>query len=73
MLFRSPLDRFSVVTALQSAREKQEILTGLLYVDPDAHDLHDLLETSERPLNSLVEEDLCPGSALLEKINSGKR
>lgn len=68
-----PLDRFSAVTALQSAREKQEILTGLLYVDPDAHDLHDLLETSERPLNSLVEADLCPGSALLEKINSGKR
>lgn len=68
-----PLDRFSAVTAMQKAKEKSEILTGLLYVDPEAQDLHDLLETSDTPLNAMAPEEVCPGSDVLEKINAGKR
>ncbi|MDM7920732.1 MAG: 2-oxoacid:ferredoxin oxidoreductase subunit beta [Pyrinomonadaceae bacterium] len=68
-----PLDRFSAINAMQRAKQNNEILTGLLFVDPDSRDLHDILETTERPLNALSEADLCPGNAALETINAGLR
>ena len=46
---------------------------GLLYVDPEATDLHDRLDTTARPLNQLSTADLTPGSAALAKINAGLR
>ena len=48
-------------------------MTGLLYVEPDAADLHGHLNTVETPLNALGEKELCPGSAALEKINASLR
>ena len=68
-----PLNRISAMNAVQNARGKGEILTGLLYMDPDTSDLHDLIQTSERPLNSLTKEDLCPGVNILADINEGLR
>ena len=68
-----PLDRASATNAMLRARARGEILTGMLYMDPDSRDLHDLIETSERPLNSLGKTDLCPGSEALSKINAGLR
>ena len=49
------------------------ILTGVLYVNPESTDTHEILNTCERPLNSLGEEDLCPGSEALWEINEGHR
>jgi 2-oxoglutarate ferredoxin oxidoreductase subunit beta len=68
-----PLDRLSSAMAMQSAKKKGEILTGLLYVDPKSSDLHDILQTSETPLNKLTKAELCPGSAALESINAALR
>lgn len=68
-----PLDRTSAMSAIQEARKKSEILTGLLYMDPDPPDLHAILDTTERPLNALTVADLCPGSGALAKINDGLR
>jgi 2-oxoglutarate ferredoxin oxidoreductase subunit beta len=68
-----PLNRISAMNAVQHARVNGEILTGLLYIDPETSDLHDMIETSERPLNSLTEADLCPGAKALVKINAGLR
>ena len=68
-----PLDRLSAINAVQSAKMKGEILTGLLYLDPETNDLHNLLNTSEHPLNKLTKNDLCPGSDILQKINSSLR
>ena len=65
-----PLDRLSSAKAMQSAKKKGEILTGLLYVDPDSTELHDILQTSETPLNKLTEVQLCPGSKALDSINA---
>ena len=48
-------------------------MTGLLYVDPDASDCHDILDTVQQPLNELGPEELCPGSAALEAINASYR
>jgi 2-oxoglutarate ferredoxin oxidoreductase subunit beta len=68
-----PMDRFSAVTAVQNVREKGEILTGLLYVDTDSKDLHDIIQSSDRPLNTLTQTELCPGSAALAKVNESLR
>ncbi|PIE60658.1 MAG: 2-oxoglutarate ferredoxin oxidoreductase subunit beta [Desulfobulbus propionicus] len=66
-------DRRQAIDALEQHKEKGRILTGLLYVDPESTDCHEILGTSKQPLNKLNEEDLCPGSATLEKINEGFR
>ena len=50
-----------------------EVVTGLLYVDPEATDLHGALRTSSTPLNKLAEAALCPGAAALAKINASFR
>jgi 2-oxoglutarate/2-oxoacid ferredoxin oxidoreductase subunit beta len=68
-----PMDRLSAMNAVQNAKLKGEILTGLLYMNPDSNELHDVLATSERPLNSLSESDLCPGSSVLADINKRLR
>lgn len=68
-----PLDRFSAINAVQRSKRKGEILTGLLYLDESSQDLHDLIQTTERPLNGLSESDLCPGNAALEKLNASLR
>ena len=64
-----PEDRISVVNALQQARVKNEILTGLLYVNTEWKDLHGTLNTVGTPLNKLSEKELCPGTKVLDKIN----
>ncbi len=68
-----PLNRVSAINAVQNARGKGEILTGLLYIAPEAGDLHELLETNDKPLNSLTKDDLCPGSETLDQINASLR
>ncbi len=49
------------MTFLQKHAAKGQIVTGLLYVDPDAEDLHAHLNTVETPLNTLDEKDTVPG------------
>ncbi|MEQ1605269.1 MAG: 2-oxoacid:ferredoxin oxidoreductase subunit beta [Pyrinomonadaceae bacterium] len=68
-----PLDRISAMNAVQKSRINGEILTGLLYVHPETTDLHEMIKTSDRPLNSLSESDLCPGSDALAKLNASLR
>ncbi len=68
-----PEDRIAAVNALQKARAKEEILTGLLYVNTEWKDLHRTLNTSEIPLNQLKENTLCPGNQALSLINEGFR
>ena len=49
--------------AIVRAAEKGEVLTGLLYLSPNAKDLHAHLNTYEtRPFNQLAEKDLSPGA-----------
>jgi 2-oxoglutarate/2-oxoacid ferredoxin oxidoreductase subunit beta len=68
-----PQDRISAASALQKARARGEILTGLLYVNTQFNDLHATLNTSHIPLNKLTEKELCPGSKALADINAGFR
>ena len=66
-------DRLAAQAFLQKHAAKGQVVTGLLYVDPDAEDLHAHLNTVPAPLNGLEAKDLCPGSAALEKINASLR
>jgi 2-oxoglutarate ferredoxin oxidoreductase subunit beta len=68
-----PLDRMSSIIAVQKAKQKGEILTGLLYLDPESSDLHNILKTSDRPLNALTKDELCPGSDALAALNTSLR
>lgn len=69
----NPEDRLSAANALLKARAKGEILTGLIYMEQDANELHDILNTCDTPLNELRESTLCPGNIVLEGINAGFR
>ena len=68
-----PTDRINAMNNIQAHAAKGEILTGLLYVDPKANDLHEHLNTCEAPFNTLGAKELCPGAGMLEKINASLR
>lgn len=69
----NPLDRFSAINAMQKAKSEGEILTGLLYLNGDHKDLHQLIQTTDTPLNKLTEKELCPGNDILQAINDSLR
>jgi len=68
-----PTDRIKAMHYLQQRAAAGEVVTGLLYVDPTAIDLHEHLNTIETPLNRLDAHELCPGSIALDRINAGLR
>jgi 2-oxoglutarate ferredoxin oxidoreductase subunit beta len=69
----NPSDRAAAINYLQERSASGEIVTGLLYVDPAAEDMHDNLNSVSRPLNALKDSELVPGSALLAKLNASLR
>src|SRR5512132_1015075 len=66
-------DRTAALGFLQHHAAKGQIVTGLLYVEPEAEDLHAHLRTVDTPLNALDEKDLCPGQTVLKKFNDSLR
>lgn len=68
-----PHDPVAALAHVQEHQAAGEVVTGLLYVDPDASDCHEVLDSVQRPLNSLDEDDLCPGNEALAKINANWR
>jgi 2-oxoglutarate ferredoxin oxidoreductase subunit beta len=68
-----PQNRQSAMNAMHHAKQKGEILTGLLYLNTETKDLHHILKTVAEPLNILNEAQLCPGNKALQEINAGFR
>ena len=68
-----PTDRVAAMNYVHAHHASGEVVTGLLYVDTDAHDLHQHLDTVAAPLNTLSERELSPGAAILGKINASLR
>jgi 2-oxoglutarate/2-oxoacid ferredoxin oxidoreductase subunit beta len=68
-----PRDRVRAMNYLQEQHARGELVTGLLYLEPEPHDLHAALNTVEVPLNSLGVEALCPGSKALDAIMADYR
>jgi len=69
----NPFDRRSAMMALMDHAQSGTILTGLIFLDKNSRDLHDVLDTSHRPLNQLEESELCPGNKMLVNINASLR
>ena len=63
-------DRLAAMSHVAAHESRGEILTGLLYVNASAEDLHEHLRTVDVPLNSLNARELCPGAAALAAINA---
>jgi len=61
------------IGALEEAKKDNQILTGILYLNPDSEDFHDIINTIETPLNRMTETDLCPGNATLQAFNDSLR
>jgi 2-oxoglutarate ferredoxin oxidoreductase subunit beta len=68
-----PSDRVGAMNHLQERHALGEVVTGLLYVDTSAEDLHRHLNTVEKPLNQLRDAYLCPGSKVLDALNASLR
>ncbi len=60
--------RYAAINALEHHREKGRILTGILHVNEILQDTHDILETTDMPLNALTQKELCPGNQKLQQI-----
>ena len=68
---RSDRPRPLVSPTSASGRRKGEVVTGLLYLSPDSSDVHEQNNTVATPLAQVPFEQLCPGSAELEKLQRG--
>jgi len=68
-----PTDRAKVTAFLDQNQVEGQIVTGLLYVDESAPDLHELSQTSETPLVDIPYEKLCPGAAALDRLQEDYR
>ena len=68
-----PRDRIAALNLVQQRQARGEVVTGLLYVDPEGDDLHGHLGTVETPLNALGPTELGPGAAALARINAALR
>jgi 2-oxoglutarate ferredoxin oxidoreductase subunit beta len=68
-----PTDRIGAMNYIQQHHALGEVVTGLLYVDPDAADLHQHLNTSNTPFNQLEADRLCPGTEVLARLNAALR
>jgi 2-oxoglutarate ferredoxin oxidoreductase subunit beta len=66
-------DRVAAMNYMQEHQSRGEVVTGLLFVDKESEDLHGHLNTVDVPFNRLGKAELCPGTALLAKINASLR
>jgi 2-oxoglutarate ferredoxin oxidoreductase subunit beta len=66
-------DRTAALSYLQDRQAAGEIVTGLLYLEPEPECLHERLQTVDAPLNSLSTADLCPGRSALARVNASRR
>jgi 2-oxoglutarate ferredoxin oxidoreductase subunit beta len=66
-----PTDRRKVLNYLQENRDT--IATGLLFVDEEVADLHEMNHTPATALSRLPYEKLCPGAAALNELQEDFR
>ena len=55
-----PTDKVGAMSYLEAHRARGEVVTGLLYLQPDSGDLHDAQHTVATPLNALSDARWCP-------------
>ena len=68
-----PSDRQKVEEYIRDRHSRGEIVTGLLYVDESAKDVHELNHTPAEGLNKVPYSKLCPGAAELASMQASFR
>ena len=63
-------DRIYKYYSINEAEKNGKVLTGLLYINPEVKDHVEILNITDKPLNQFTDNELCPGSAKLVKINA---
>ena len=64
----NPTNRIEALKRLAEAREHDEVLTGLFYLDAEHPNFVDMLNLAENPLATLPQEVTRPAKGTLEKI-----
>jgi len=68
-----PTDKNAAMNYILEHQARGEVVTGLLYAKPGSVDLHEHLNTSEVAFNKYTAGELCPGAAMLERLNASLR
>jgi 2-oxoglutarate ferredoxin oxidoreductase subunit beta len=68
-----PTDREKAFGYVKRRMREGEYLTGLLYVETEGREMHEINHTVETPLNEMPFESLCPGAGALDGILSRYR
>lgn len=63
----------SAQAAIRRHQDQGSVLTGLLYMDPQSQDFHQMINSVKGPLRDLDETALCPGQKALDAINASFR
>jgi len=64
-----PTNRTKAVKMLEEAIRKNWLITGLIYIDPNAENIFDKYNLINKPLNRCTPKEIRPSEELLEKIN----
>ena len=68
-----PMDRDRAYAYVRERQLAGEVVTGLLYLDPDPREMHDVMHTIEQPLWDAPFGQLCPGGDALESLMANYR
>ena len=68
-----PRDSNAAIMTIRKSEATGAVATGLLYINEEQEDLHDVLASDARPLNMVPMAELCPGSKALDGINQRLR
>ncbi|GAB4488491.1 MAG: 2-oxoacid:ferredoxin oxidoreductase subunit beta [Anaerolineales bacterium] len=64
-----PTSKIGALTMLETAREDNLLVTGLIYIDEKKPDMIAMHNLTDRPLNRLTEKELRPAPETIAKIN----
>ncbi|MCB0404867.1 MAG: 2-oxoacid:ferredoxin oxidoreductase subunit beta [Bdellovibrionales bacterium] len=68
-----PSDRASALKLIHDGVQTKELVTGLLYFNPEMPDHNTILNLSPTPLTQLGEKDLNPGPEVIKKLNASMK
>jgi 2-oxoglutarate ferredoxin oxidoreductase subunit beta len=63
-----PTNRESAYAHIRACQQRNEVATGLLFIDEQGADMHAVSKTVKTPLVDLPYSELCPGNAALQKL-----
>jgi 2-oxoglutarate ferredoxin oxidoreductase subunit beta len=68
-----PTDRHNAIRTLLDHKAQDKLMTGLIYIEPESENFHEMLNLPKTPLNELKQDVLCPTNAALKSINEALR